>query len=126
MNTAQRAALIARAKSLATPVVSCVAASIRPSHLLAGASRDELMALVVVLAEAADHGRLREVTEAPGDTGMPPPDRRDVLRRAHAEYQRLLRGGQPVPRRVRVLESEYRQSNKRRRESAASEAADAA
>jgi hypothetical protein len=67
-----RTALIAKAKSLAIPVASCVAASIRPSRLLEGRSRDELMALVIVLAEAVDPVRLREVVSAE-DGGAPLP-----------------------------------------------------
>lgn len=69
MNPADRDALIARAKALAIPVASCVAASIRPDHLLSVRSRDELMALVIVLAEATHPVRLREAVRA-GDDGL--------------------------------------------------------
>lgn len=69
MTPADRAVLIATAKRLAIPVASCVAASIRPDHLLSARSRDELMALVIVLAEAAHPVRLREVVQA-GDDGL--------------------------------------------------------
>lgn len=69
MDRARRLALIARAKRLAVPVASCVAASVRPDHLLRDASRDELAALVIVLAEGSDPVRLREVCRA-GDDGL--------------------------------------------------------
>ena len=115
MTPAQRAALIVRAKRLAVPVVSCVRAGLRHDHLTGDLSRDHLQALVVVLAECADPARLKAVTEAPGDTGMPQLSREDVLRRAHAEYQRLQRDGTGIPHRVRLLESEYRSGNKQRR-----------
>lgn len=121
MTPAQRNALIARAKRLAIPVTSCVAASLRPDHLLAARTRAELLALVVVLAEAADPVKLKAVTEAPGDTGLPPMSREDMLRAAHAEYSRLLRAGEPVPARLRLLNSEYRRGNKLRRTEAGDE-----
>jgi len=73
MTPQQRAALIARAKSLAIPVASCVAARLRPDHLLRDASRDELAALVIVLAEAADPVVLREVVKAQDDGARPAP-----------------------------------------------------
>ena len=119
MTPADRGALIVRAKRLAVPVVSCVRAGLRHDHLTAALSRDQLQALVIILAECADPARLKAVTEAPGDTGMPQLSREDVLRRAHAEYQRLQRDGKGIPHRVRLLESEYRSGNKRRREEAA-------
>jgi hypothetical protein len=122
MTPAQRIALIVGAKRLAHPVFSCVRAGIRYDHLTASQSRKELLALITVLAECADPAKLKAVTEAPGDEGMPALSREDVLRRAHAEYQRLLRDGMAVPHRVRLLESEYRQGNKRRREEAATRA----
>lgn len=59
-----RAHLVACAKSVAVPVASCVAASVPPAHLLDAMTRDELAALVVVLAEAADHDRLGEIVSA--------------------------------------------------------------
>ena len=56
----------ARALDLAVPVASCAAAGVRLGHLLADASRDELLALVGVLAAAVDPVRLRTVIRHPG------------------------------------------------------------
>lgn len=127
MTPAQSAAFIAAAKRIAVPVVSCVRADLRFGHLTGNQSREGLLALIAVLAECADPARLKAVTEAPGDEGMPPMAREDILRHAHAEYTRLLRAGLPVPARIRFLHNEYRQSNKRRRdEAAARETVDAA
>jgi hypothetical protein len=123
MTPAQSRAFVVAAKRVATPVVSCVRADIRFGHLTQNLSREGLLALVAVLAECADLERLRAVTEAPGDEGMPPLSREDVLRRAHAEYTRLIRAGLPVPARIRFLHNEYRVTNKRRREAAVREAA---
>lgn len=67
MNPRHRIALIAAAKSAAVPVASCVAARVPPDHLLEGRSWEELAALVIVLAEAADPVRLRAITEEPED-----------------------------------------------------------
>lgn len=117
MTPLQRADLIARAKQLAVPAVSCVRADIRMDHLFAGVSGEDfpalLLALVVVLAECADPVRLKAVTQAPGDEGMPPQGRADVLRNAHAEYARLKRNGLPIPSRVRILNSEYVRNSKK-------------
>jgi hypothetical protein len=89
VTAAERAALIVRAKALAVPVASCVRAGIPHGHLTAALSRDELQALIVVLAESASPERLHAVTRAPGDTGMPPADREYVLRR-HADHDPSL------------------------------------
>lgn len=112
--TMDRAALVARAKSLATPVVSCVAARIRPDHLIRDASRDELLALVIVLAEAADPVRLRLVTEAVED-GRDFTERDVLLRKAHSRVNALQASGQPVPLKLGVLESEYQAGVRARR-----------
>jgi hypothetical protein len=72
MTPARKAALITRAKAVAIPVASCVAARLRPDHLLPSLSRAELMALVIVLAEAADPAVLREVVHAEGDMAAGP------------------------------------------------------
>lgn len=105
------AGLIERAKRLAPPVVSCVQADIAPDHLLAGKSWKQLAALVIVLAEVADHEKLDALSRIPGDEGLPadlvaaierrrtdavvarlreegrladpPPDQRPVLRHEH-------------------------------------------
>lgn len=67
LTPADRDALIARAKRLAVPVASRVAARIHPGHLIGDLSREELLALVVVLAEAADPVTLRTVAQASED-----------------------------------------------------------
>lgn len=72
MTPQQRTALITRAKQLAVPVASCVAASIRPDHLLRDVTDPAvLLALITVLAEAADPVRLREVVKADDGGGTP-------------------------------------------------------
>ena len=115
MTPADYAALVVRAKRVAVPVVNCVQARIRISHLTEGLSRDDLLALVAVLADCADQEKLRIVTSAPGDEGMPPAGRGEVLRAAHAERVRLDRAGLPVPFGVRMLDSQYRSDVRRRR-----------
>lgn len=125
MSPAEREALIVRAKRLAVPVASCVRAGVSFGHLIDGLSAAELLALVTVLGECADPVRLKAVTAAPGDTGMPPESRESVLRRANAEYERLCRAGLDVPYEVRLLRNEYRRECKLRRE-AATEESDAA
>jgi hypothetical protein len=107
MTPADRDALIARAKRLAVPLASCVAARILPDHLIGTASRAELAALVLVLAEAADPVTLRAVVQAT-ETG---PDITPVdvmLRKAHAHAEALRSAGLPVPPRVRALDGQYR------------------
>jgi hypothetical protein len=111
LTPAERNALIARAKQLAVPVASCVAARVSPARLIGAASRDELAALVVVLAEAADPVKLRTVAAA----GEDDPDVTDIdllLRQAHAQRMALYRAGVPVPEKIRRLDSAY---TKRRR-----------
>jgi len=110
---AQRAYAIHWAKSLATPVVSCVQARLSPAHLLDRCSRDDLAALVIVLAEAADPGVLRAVVTSGDDDGRPDLSRRDVaLRKAHTEVVLLVRQKLPVPERLRMLDREYRRKNR--------------
>jgi hypothetical protein len=118
-----RAALMARARSLAIPVHSCVTARIRPDHLIGrdAASRDELAALVILLAEAADPVRLRAVVNATED-GPDVTDGELRLREGHAQVNALRRAGRPVPLALRVLDSQYR----RGREAAAAEEVPAA
>lgn len=116
LTDADRDALIARAKSAAVPVASCVAARIAPAHLIGGMSRDELAALVIVLAEAADPVRLRAVTRATDD-GTPGVTDLDLrLRAAHAEAQRLRYNGQPVPQVMRRLDGIYHSRRKQARQ----------
>jgi len=75
LTPADRAALIARAKAKAIPVASCVAASLRPDHLFADVAPEDLegilKALVIILAEACDPVRLREVVSARDDGTAP-------------------------------------------------------
>ena len=111
----------ARALDLAIPVASCAAAGIRATHLLADASRDELLALVGILAAAADPVRLRTAIRHPGEAAMSPEARTETLRRAHAAFTRLTRAGLPIPYDLRVLDSEYQADVKRRRAAAAVE-----
>ena len=105
----------ARARDLAIPVASCMAAGVGTGHLLDGLSRDELSALVNLLAFAAstDPVRLRAVVS--GGDGMTPAmiSREVLLRRAHAEAVRLRAAKREVPRPVRVLDTEYRESRRR-------------
>ena len=105
----------ARARDLAIPVASCMAAGVGTGHLLDGLTRDELAALVNLLAFAAstDPVRLRAVVTA-GD-GMTPAmiSREVLLRRAHAEAVRLRKAKREVPERVMVLDNEYRGGRKK-------------
>jgi hypothetical protein len=126
LTPANRAALIATAKRAATPVASCVAASIPPAHILGKMTRAELSALVIVLAEAVDHARLREVIAA-GDDGTPAvrvaaaaPEgtTAERLRRAHTEASRLRRAGLAVPNQVRRDDNAYHEALKAAREAA--------
>lgn len=119
MTPAQRPALIAKAKRIAIPVASCVAARLRPDHLRRGLTEDEAWALIVVLAECADMGRLRAVTSAPGDEGIPRQGEREILRAVHAERARLERAGLPVPYAVLAADGRYRADVRRRRIGAA-------
>lgn len=112
------AAPLDRAKSLAIPVASCVAARIRPDHLIGNASWEELAALVVVLAEAADPVRLRAVVDARED-GPDITDRDVMLRKAHAHAVALRKAGMAVPVRVRALDNEYRERCRELRETEA-------
>jgi hypothetical protein len=127
-----RAALIAGAKSRAVPVASCVTAGLRPDHLLNERTWEELAALVIVLAAAADHQKLADIVAAPDD-GKPLPGARErALRKAHAEVTRYRSRGMPVPQRLLVLEREYQRLHPRPGTAAAAvraavrEAADAA
>jgi hypothetical protein len=106
---AERAQLVAQAKRKAIPVASCVAARVRPDHLrLREMGEDGLIALVLILAAAADPVALRAVVNEPDD-GYPDAEARS-LRAAHAECNRLRAAKQPVPTRVALLEAEYQRS----------------
>lgn len=112
---AYRAALVARAKAVAVPVASCVAASLAPAHLTGSMTRDELAALVVVLAEAAEPGRLRAVVAAQDGDGIPSPGPQELtLRRAHREFNRCRRAREPVNAGLLRLERKYQAEAKRR------------
>ena len=114
--TAQ-AELIERAKRLAAPVASCVRARVQPSHLIGEDTPvPELLALVTVLAEVADHRKLIELAKLPGDEGLPVGEA-GLLRAAHAHVWHLKRDGRPVPYRLRLLENAYQDRRKRVRPS---------
>jgi len=123
MTPAQSAAFVVAAKRIAVPVVSCVRADIRFGHLTQNLSREGLLALVAVLAASADNVKLKAVTQAPGDQGLPPGDEEEALRAAHAEYVRLRRAGFDVPFEARVADGEYRAGVRRRKAEAARGAA---
>ena len=117
LSPAERSALISHAKRIAVPVTSCVAANLAPAHLLAGLSRDELLALVVVLADCAEPGRVRAVVAAEDD-GRPSPSGHDLrLRAAHREFERMRVAYEDPPVWLRRLEAQYQaMSSARRRE----------
>lgn len=115
MTPADKDALVARARSLATPVANCVAAGIPPAHLIGEASWHELYALVLVLADAADPYTLRIVAEA-SDDGPEMTGEDDRLREAHRQAERLRRAGHPVPLLLRVADGEYHARRKALRE----------
>ena len=119
---AERNDLIAQAKRLAVPVASCVAARIRADHLIGGRTREELAALVLVLAEAADPVTLRAVVNAAED-GPDITDEDVRLMKAHAHAVALRKAGMPVPNQVRVLDSEYRRRRKAAAEAGTEQAA---
>jgi hypothetical protein len=122
MTPAARSALIERAKRAATPVASCVAARISPAHILAAMAREEVDALVIVLADAVDHALLRAVVEA-DDDGRPGLSDLDARYRAgHAEAVRLRAAKLPVPNQVRVLDSGYYRGRKQARQNLAATA----
>ena len=111
------ATLIAQAKSRATPVASCVRARVQPSHLIGEDTPvKELLALITVLAEVADHRRLAELAKLPGDEGLPAGEGA-LLRAAHAHVWHLRQDGRAVPYQLRVLESAYQDRRKRTRPS---------
>jgi hypothetical protein len=110
------ASLIAAAKRAATPVAAAVTARIPPDHLI-GMSRDELMALVIVLAEAADPVTLRDIIAADDDGGEPQVTAAD-LRYAHAEAARLRRAGERVPTSIRILDNAYHDAGRAARAAA--------
>ena len=112
LTPSDRASLIARAKRAAVPVANLVAARLKHGHITGGMTRAELEALVIVLAEAADHAKLRDVCAAEDDgrpDGQADSQADDGLRqrRAHNEARRLREAGQPVPLPVRVLDNAY-------------------
>jgi hypothetical protein len=114
---AERAALIAAAKARATAVVSCVQARLSPAHVLGACSRDDLAALVVVLAEAADPAVLRAVAGVRDDDGRPDLTRHQAkLREAHSQVVQLRKAREFVPEQLRVLDNAYRLERKRTQE----------
>ena len=122
MKPSDRAALIARAKRAAVPVVNLVGVSIPPARVLGRLTEAEKDALIIILAEAADHTRLRVIV-ATDDDGRPEPiapvDAGDLprrLRQAHTEASRLRRAGEKVPDAVRKLDNAYHDALKAKRE----------
>jgi len=105
----------ARALDLAIPVASCAGAGVGTGHLLAGLSREELAALVGVLALAASSDPVRLRSVVAGGDGMTAPmvSRAALLRKGHAEAVRLRSAGREVPRPVRVLDGEYRREREK-------------
>ena len=80
-------AALARARSLAVPISSCLAAGLPVGHLTGDATRDELAALVSLLGFAADPVRLRAVIAAEDGATAELVSRKVLLRGAHAQYQ---------------------------------------
>jgi hypothetical protein len=117
MTPAERDALIARAKFVAPVVVKCVEGRLSPGHITRKLSREEIEALVLVLADAVDPVRLRVVVSADED-GPDVTDRDLLLRRAHADAKAYRRDGKPVPEHVRRLDNEYHERGKLRRTAA--------
>jgi hypothetical protein len=113
VNAATRASLIAAAKARATAVVSCVQARLSPHHVLDTCSRDDLVALIMILAEAADPGILRAVVTVAEDDGRPDLTRHQAkLREAHSQAVQLRKARQPIPEQIRVLDNAYRLAQK--------------
>lgn len=104
--------LIARAKQLAGPVASCVAARISPQHLTADLTTEQLHALVIVLADAVDPVRLRAVVQAAED-GPDVTDQVMRLRAAHALAEQHRKAGLEIPYHLRLLESDYHRARPR-------------
>jgi hypothetical protein len=120
LSHAERTALIARAKAVAVPVTSCVAASLRPDHLIADWSWEQMAALVIVLAEAADLPRLHAVVAATEDSSPVAGLAEIRLRKAHAEYVRLrgVMAREDIPVSLCRQETEYQRVIKRQRKEA--------
>jgi len=114
LTPADRASLIARAKRAAVPVANCVAGRLKSGHITGEMTREELEALIIVLAEAADHALLREVCATDDDDGQPDATPAD-LRRAHTEAGRLRRDGMVVPNSIRILDNAYHEALRARK-----------
>lgn len=104
--------LLAAAKQAALPVATCVHNRIRPAHLLRDKTRDELYALVIVLAEAADLAAVFEVANMP-EGGAEEAARVVVLRKAHAKAEAFRGMRRTVPEHLAVLERDYWRWRKR-------------
>ena len=107
-----------RALDLAIPIASCAGAGISTGHLTADLSREELAALVDLLALAAsgDPVRLRALVAA-GD-GITPAlygTEEERLRAAHAALRRLDRAGLPVSVELKAADGRYRAMLRERR-----------
>lgn len=113
--TVDAVSLIEQAKSRAAPVHSCVRARVQPGHLIGtDTGVEELLALVIVLAEVADSRRLAELVRLPGDEGLAV-GRDALLAAAHTQVWHLRKAGMPVPLRLGLLENEYQAASKARR-----------
>ena len=106
----ERASLVAAAKSAAVPVASCVAARVPPDHLLQDRTWQELAALVIVLAEAADPVRLRAIAEA-GEDGRQHVSE-EALREAHRLHSSMRLAGETIPPRLAAQERAYQRWRK--------------
>lgn len=80
-------AALSRARSLAVPVASCAAAGIGTGHLTDGLSRDDLLVLLGILAEAADPVAVRDLVRDPAGRRRDPEVRARMLRAAHAQAE---------------------------------------
>ena len=108
----------ARALDLAIPIASCASAGVGSAHLTEGLSREEMAALVDVLALAASYDpvRLRAIVAA-GD-GMTPAlygTEEERLRAAHAAMRRAGRAGLPVSLELTAADGRYRAMVRRNR-----------
>jgi hypothetical protein len=118
-----------RALDLAIPVASCAGAGVGTGHLLASLSREELEALVDVLALAASYSPVRLRALIGAWDGMTPDlygSEEERLRAAHAAFRRLDRAGLPVPLELRDADSRYREMLRRRKSAATGSERDAA
>ena len=114
----------ARALDLAIPIASCASAGVGSAHLTADLSRDELAALVDVLAAAASPVAVRDYVRDPGSRGHRDAEGRARLTKAaHTQAEACRKAGRPVPPHLEALEREYWRDRKRAQRDAAAKAA---